>query len=810
MKNFKLTKMKKKLLAFTIAAAFLKLLFIPQFASGQSQYPDSVIAYSTQYSPACNAASRALGAPDVIGCGDNCNAWTSAFTGYREFLELGFATPQPVTTIKIYETYNSDPVDTVYLRNQSTQQWIQVFSQTAFIDTTCPKILTINIPTTSYNVDAIRLAINDSIFSNSPEIDAVQISTLPFGPLTLMGIGANQTNSVVFVNDLNVNILRLDLLVEGALGSLTLNSLSVTSANTNDTDIANLKLWTGTDTTHFQQIGNTQTFSSHSATFSGLTDSLIYGDNDLWITYNIASNIQGLPHIADAKINAGAISIIASGGATNPGIQPPTPLNPPEYKTIFSANKTFPLDNYQRLYFFLRDTTPNGSLAFIDNYLTPSPGITTVCPLQSFDHNSLAANPLDGYLYYNDEVWGIYRVDADCNMTPVCPFDGNSDVGTFDSQGRYWTFDQSSTTLLAIDITTCSIVKSYSFTPATFNDFIDIAYNSKDGYIYTEFGRFDTLGNLDLSYSNTKFVPNQNYGGVAIGSDNNLYGIGDDGKLSVINLTTDSSYLVYDFYPAAVTDGRADAASFPPSRVLPVANFQSSDSTFCTSQCINYTDLSTNATAWQWSFPGGTPSSSTIQNPQGICYDSAGTFNTTLIASNSVGSDTLTFTNHIKVFATPPTPVITQHHDTLFCTTDPTYTSYQWYDSTILIPGATDTLIIVTHGGNYNVAVTNEFGCKISVGITIAHNVGINEFSTNNYISISPNPATDELLVNGKWKSETGKAKLAIFNIIGEIIYTEEINRKQETINCKPFPAGIYFVQVANENGRWVGRFVKE
>ena len=245
--------------------------------------------------------------------------------------------------------------------------------------------------------------------------------------------------------------------------------------------------------------------------------------------------------------------------------------------------------------------------------------------------------------------------------------------------------------------------------------------------------------------------------------------------------------------------------------LTPVANFQSSDTIFCANECINYTNVSKNGpTHWQWSFPGGIPSSSTIQNPQGICYDSAGTFDATLIASNSGGSDTLTFTNHIKVFVTPPTPVITQHGDTLYCTTDPSYTSYQWYDSTSLIPGATDTFLVITHGGNYNVAVHNEFGCKISVGITIAHNVGINEFSDNNYISLSPNPASDELLVSGNWKSETGKAKLTIFNILGEIIFTEEINSKQETVNCKPFSVGIYFVQVTNESGRWVGRFVKE
>ena len=300
------------------------------------------------------------------------------------------------------------------------------------------------------------------------------------------------------------------------------------------------------------------------------------------------------------------------------------------------------------------------------------------------------------------------------------------------------------------------------------------------------------------------------YAGVALDNTGHVY---------LASYTYDSTGIAsggfQNTYDGTGNDGAYDAflVKFCPCSnciIIPVSNFQSSDTAFCTNECINYTDSSTNVTSWQWSFPGGTPSSSTIQNPQGICYNTSGNYDVKLIASNGIGSDTLTSVNYIKVFPTPPTPVITQHHDTLICTTDPTYTSYQWYDSTTLIPGATDTFLIITHGGNYNVAVTNEFGFKISVGITIAHDVGINEFSATNYISLYPNPATNELLISGNWKSGAGKGKLTIVNLIGETIYTKEINRQSEIINCKPFPAGIYFVRVENQSGRWVGRFVKE
>ena len=304
----------------------------------------------------------------------------------------------------------------------------------------------------------------------------------------------------------------------------------------------------------------------------------------------------------------------------------------------------------------------------------------------------------------------------------------------------------------------------------------------------------------------------------------------------IVQTKSDNVYLaldnVGDVYVASYTDTTAGIASggfqntygggaydtylvkFCPCSnciIIPVANFQSSETAFCANKCINYTDSSTNVTSWHWSFPGGTPSSSTIQNPQGICYDSAGTFDVKLIASNGIGTDTLTSVNYIRVFPSPPTPVITQRHDTLFSSTNPSYTSYQWYDSTTIIPGATDTFLIITHGGNYNVVVTNENGCKISVGITIAHNVGINEFSANNYISLYPNPASDQLLIHTSSSHITGKAIISIINVLGEIIQEEKLKWSNDIIlDIKNIPPGIYFLQMKTVNGIDTKRFVKE
>jgi len=46
---------------------------------------------------------------------------------------------------------------------------------------------------------------------------------------------------------------------------------------------------------------------------------------------------------------------------------------------------------------------------------------------------------------------------------------------------------------------------------------------------------------------------------------------------------------------------------------------------------VVFTDQSTNATSWTWSFPGGSPNSATGQGPHIIAYNSAGSFNVSLM-----------------------------------------------------------------------------------------------------------------------------------------------------------------------------------
>jgi len=89
----------------------------------------------------------------------------------------------------------------------------------------------------------------------------------------------------------------------------------------------------------------------------------------------------------------------------------------------------------------------------------------------------------------------------------------------------------------------------------------------------------------------------------------------------------------------------------------PIADFAASATDINLNNSIDFTDLSLeNPTSWNWTFEGGTPGTSTAQNPTGITYTTVGTFDVTLVATNAQGSDTEIKAGYISVSEKPYCP----------------------------------------------------------------------------------------------------------------------------------------------------------
>ena len=86
----------------------------------------------------------------------------------------------------------------------------------------------------------------------------------------------------------------------------------------------------------------------------------------------------------------------------------------------------------------------------------------------------------------------------------------------------------------------------------------------------------------------------------------------------------------------------------------PVAQFSTLQSpSGCAAYTIEFVDASlANPTSWNWSFPGGNPSSSTLQNPT-VSYSSPGTFDVSLTVSNMEGSNEQIRNDYVEILGPP-------------------------------------------------------------------------------------------------------------------------------------------------------------
>lgn len=142
----------------------------------------------------------------------------------------------------------------------------------------------------------------------------------------------------------------------------------------------------------------------------------------------------------------------------------------------------------------------------------------------------------------------------------------------------------------------------------------------------------------------------------------------------------------------------------------PVADFSASATTITEGQTVTFTSTSSNnPTSLSWSFDGGSPSTSTEASPV-VTYNTAGTYQVSLTATNAYGQDTETKTNYITVEVFVPE----------YCASKGDNSSYEWieevtlgtYTKTSGAAGYTDfttETIEMAPGSDVNVSLTPGF-----------------------------------------------------------------------------------------------------
>jgi PKD repeat protein len=92
-----------------------------------------------------------------------------------------------------------------------------------------------------------------------------------------------------------------------------------------------------------------------------------------------------------------------------------------------------------------------------------------------------------------------------------------------------------------------------------------------------------------------------------------------------------------------------DSGFVPPTTCLPKAGITALKRDICVTGSVVFSSVSLNGiTGVSWSFPGGTPATSTLANPT-VVYNATGSFPVRLKVQNSVGSDSLEITDYVQV-----------------------------------------------------------------------------------------------------------------------------------------------------------------
>ncbi|MEO5571778.1 MAG: PKD domain-containing protein [Bacteroidia bacterium] len=157
-----------------------------------------------------------------------------------------------------------------------------------------------------------------------------------------------------------------------------------------------------------------------------------------------------------------------------------------------------------------------------------------------------------------------------------------------------------------------------------------------------------------------------------------------------------------------------------PACNAPVPDFSGNVTAVCPGMQVNFTDASSNLPdTWLWSFPGGNPSTSSLQNPS-VIYASTGTYSVSLTVASTRGSNSVTKTGYIKVNPNPAAAITPAGTDTvcayqlvMLTANSGNNLSYQWIKGGVNIAGATAQTFSAVNAGNYKLKVTNTVsGCN--------------------------------------------------------------------------------------------------
>jgi len=242
------------------------------------------------------------------------------------------------------------------------------------------------------------------------------------------------------------------------------------------------------------------------------------------------------------------------------------------------------------------------------------------------------------------------------------------------------------------------------------------------------------------------------------------------------------------------------------------ANFMADTRNICVGSSVQFQDITQGSiVSRHWQFPGGTPSSSTLQNPL-VVYPDSGHYAVSLTVTNSYCTSTTTFDNFIGVHAYP---VVHLGNDTVVCAWSSIRldagnpgSRYLWSTG-----DTTRTIVVDTAGRGIfssliSVIVTSAPQCTGYDTILVSFQIceGLSGLA-GPCLKLYPNPTDGHLTVSAAVQGENW---LEIFNSNGVIVAAYRLAAEDPLIHIDLgcLPQGLYIACLRNEQYSISRRFI--
>jgi len=261
------------------------------------------------------------------------------------------------------------------------------------------------------------------------------------------------------------------------------------------------------------------------------------------------------------------------------------------------------------------------------------------------------------------------------------------------------------------------------------------------------------------------------------------------------------------------------------------ALFYSDATSVCEEETVGFSDMSTgDVISWAWTFEGGSPGTSSAQNPA-VMYFTAGTYDVTLEVSDGTETISTTMEDYITVGAAPEqaaTPEGQVEICTNYMPSSYEYTTMgaEGADTYVWMVSPTEAGTISGEGLNAEFEFTPDWEGTAIISVQGVNDcgegvfseelevlceicIGVDEYTLGNSTQIYPNPTSGIFTI--EFSQGTGQTAIRIMNILGEMVYENNLEITNSTlldVDLGDLTKGVYFARIKSGDAEIIRKVV--